>query len=79
MKTFSRILNKVIRIGLFVLAFGLVVIFIMAIDNFVIKQRLYFLRVGDWENLITVTIFGLLIAYVLKKLLFLQYHWGLKR
>ncbi len=66
-------------IGLFVLAFGLVVIFLLAIDDFVIKQRLYFLRTGDWENLIVVTVFGLLLAYVLKKLLFLQYRWGLKK
>ncbi len=74
-----RLLNKGIRIGLFLLAFGLVVIFLFAIDDFVIKQRLYFLRTGDWENLIVVTVFGLLLAYVLKKLLFLQYRWGMKR
>ncbi len=74
-----RILDKFIRLSLFALAFGLVIIFLFAIDEFVIKQRLYFLRTGDWENLITVTAFGILIAYVLKKLLMLQYQWGVKR
>ncbi len=77
--TLIRILSQFMRIGLFILAFGLVVIFLLAIDEFVIKQRLYFLRTGDWEDLIVVTAFGLIIAFVLKKLLMLQYKWGFKR
>ncbi|MBM3282323.1 MAG: hypothetical protein FJY86_03215 [Candidatus Diapherotrites archaeon] len=79
MSTLIRVTNKLMGIGLFALAFGLVVIFLLAIDDFVIKQRLYFLRTGDWENLVAVTVFGVLLAYVLKKLLFLQYRWGLKK
>ncbi len=77
--TLVRILSQFMRIGLFILAFGLVVIFLLAIDEFVIKQRLYFLRTGDWEDLIVVTAFGLILAFVLKKLLMLQYRWGFKR
>jgi hypothetical protein len=79
MKSFIRVVDQFIRLSLFALAFGLVVIFLLAIDEFVVKQRLFFLRTGDWDNLITVTVFGILIAYVLKKLLLLQYHWGVKR
>jgi hypothetical protein len=77
--TLIRILSQFTRIGLFILAFGLVVIFLLAIDEFVIKQRLYFLRTGNWEDLVVVTAFGLIIAFVLKKLLMLQYKWGFKR
>lgn len=77
--TIVRILSQFMRIGLFILAFGLVIIFLLAIDEFVIKQRLYFLRTGNWEDLIIVTAFGLIIAFVLKKLLMLQYRWGFKR
>lgn len=77
--TLLRILSQFMRIGLFILAFGLVVIFLLAIDEFVIKQRLYFLRTGNWEDLVIVTAFGLIIAFVLKKLLMLQYRWGFKR
>lgn len=77
--TIVRILSQFMRIGLFILAFGLVVVFLLAIDEFVIKQRLYFLRTGNWEDLVVVTAFGLVIAFVLKKLLMLQYRWGFKR
>lgn len=79
MSSLVRILNQFIKICLFLLAFGLVVIFLIAIDEFVLKQRLYFLRTGDWDSLITVTGFGILVAYVLKRLLLLQYKWGLKK
>ncbi len=78
MSSLVRILNQFIKICLFLLAFGLVVIFLIAIDEFVLKQRLYFLRTGDWDSLVTVTVFGILVAYVLKRLLLLQYKWGLK-
>ena len=78
MSSLVRILNQFIKICLFLLAFGLVVIFLSAIDEFVLKQRLYFLRTGDWDSLVTVTVFGILVAYVLKRLLLLQYKWGLK-
>lgn len=74
-----RILDTLVRVGLFLLAFGLVVLFILEIDSFVQTQRLYFLRTGDWEDLVTVTVFGILIAYVLKRLLLLQFKWGFKR
>lgn len=77
--TLVRILGQFMRIGIFILAFGLVIVFLLAIDEFVIKQRLYFLRTGNWEDLIVVTAFGLVIAFVLKKLLILQYRWGFKR
>lgn len=79
MSSLVRILNQFIKICLFLLAFGLVVIFLIAIDEFVLKQRLYFLRTGDWDSLITVTAFGILVAYVLKRLLMLQFKWGLKK
>ena len=79
MKIIVRTLDTIIRLGLFALAFGLVVIFILALDEFVIKQRLYFLRTGNWEDLVTVSALGILIAYVLKRLLVLQYKWGVKR
>ena len=79
MSSLIRILNQLIKICLFLLAFGLVVIFLISIDEFVLKQRLYFLRTGDWDSLVTVTVFGILVAYVLKRLLMLQYKWGLKR
>jgi len=78
MSSLIRILNQLIKICLFLLAFGLVVIFLISIDEFVLKQRLYFLRTGDWDSLVTVTVFGILVAYVLKRLLMLQYKWGLK-
>ncbi len=74
-----RILEQFIRIALFLIALGLVIVFIVALDEFVIKQRLYFLRTGNWDELITITAFGILVAYVLKRLLMLQYHWGFKR
>lgn len=74
-----RILNTFIRIALFIVAFGLVVIFVVTLDEFVGKQRLFFLRTGNWEDLITVSVFGIIVAYVLKKLLFLQFKWGFKR
>ncbi len=77
--TLLRAIDQFIRLSLFALAFGLVVIFLLAIDEFVVKQRLFFVRTGDWDNLITVTVFGILVAYVLKKLLLLQYKWGVKR
>jgi hypothetical protein len=77
--TLLRILSTFTRIGLFVLAFGLVIVFLLAIDEFVIKQRLYFLRTGNWEDLVIVTAFGIIVAFVLKKLLVLQYKWGFKR
>ncbi|MEK6970491.1 MAG: hypothetical protein AABW68_02235 [archaeon] len=77
--TLIRAIDQLFRIGLFVLAFGLVVVFLLAIDEFVIKQRLFFLRTGNWEDLLVVTAFGLIIAFVLKRLLVLQYQWGFKR
>ncbi len=79
MTSLVRILDNIIRIGLFLLAFGLVIIFISAIDSFVIKQRTYLLRTGNWEDLITISVFGILVAYVLKRLLVLQYHWGVRK
>jgi len=79
MSSLIRILNQLIKICLFLLAFGLVIIFLISIDEFVLRQRLYFLRTGDWDSLITVTAFGILVAYVLKRLLMLQYKWGLKK
>lgn len=79
MKPLIRMADLFVRFGLFAIALGLVIIFLIAIDDFVIKQRLYLLRIGDWDNLISITVFGILIAYVLKKLLFLQYQWGVKR
>lgn len=77
--SFLRILELFIRIALFVIAFAMVVVFVLAIDSFVIDQRLYFLRTQNWGDLITVTILGLLIAWVLKRLLILQFKWGFKR
>lgn len=77
--TLIRILDTLTRAGLFLLAFGLVIIFLLAIDSFVLEQRLFFLRTGNWEDLVTVTLFGILLAYILKKLLILQYRWGIKR
>lgn len=74
-----RMINLFIRIALFMLALGLVVIFVIQIDAFVGTQRLYFLRTGNWEDLITVSILGILLAYVLKRLLVLQFHWGFKK
>jgi hypothetical protein len=74
-----RILDMFIRLALFVIAFALVVAFIVALDEFVINQRLYFLRTGNWDELITISAFGILIAYILKRLLVLQYKWGFKR
>ncbi len=79
MKHLVSILDKLIRIGLFLLAFGLVIIFLIEIDTFVLEQRLYFLRTGNWEDLITITLFGILVAYILKKLLMLQYKWGVRK
>ena len=77
--TLLRLLDNLIRIGLFILAFGLVVIFLIAIDTFVLQQRLYFLRTGNWEDLVTISLFGVLIAFTLKRLLVIQYKWGLKK
>ncbi|MEK6901994.1 MAG: hypothetical protein AABX02_00205 [archaeon] len=74
-----RVLDWFIRIALFVIAFGLVVIFVLALDSFVMDQRLYFLRTSNWDDLITVTVLGLLVAWVLKRLLILQFQWGFKR
>ena len=79
MKSLYRALDWIIRIGLFAIAFGLVVIFITALDSFVIKQRTYLFRTGNWDDLITISVFGILVAYVLKRLLVLQYKWGVKK
>ena len=77
--SFVRVLDWFIRISLFVIAFGLVVAFVLALDSFVTDQRLYFLRTQNWGDLVTVTILGLLVAWVLKRLLILQFKWGFKR
>ena len=74
-----RFLNTLIRIGTFLLAFALVVLFVIAIDGFVNQQRTYFLRTGEWENLLWISAFGIFMAYVLKKLLVLQWRWGVRR
>ncbi|MFH0970850.1 MAG: hypothetical protein V1776_05350 [Candidatus Diapherotrites archaeon] len=78
-KQFLLVLDHFIRIALFLIAAGLVISFIVAIDNFLITQRLYFLRTGNWDDLITISAFGILIAYVLKRLLIMQYRWGVKQ
>lgn len=80
MKSFiKRMLNWTFRWGLFLLAAFIVILAIVSLDSFVIDQRLYFLRTGSWEDLIIVSILGILIAYVLKHLLVLQWKWGMKR
>ncbi|MDP2666235.1 MAG: hypothetical protein Q8P05_01915 [Candidatus Diapherotrites archaeon] len=73
---FKRMLTWIWRWGLFVLAFLIVVFAVVSLDTFVIEQRLYFLRAGAWEELLLITALGLLIAYVLKRLLVLQWKWG---
>ena len=74
-----KLLNWTIRLALFAAAFGLVVILLLSLDEFVMQQRLFFLRTHNWGDLITVTILGLLLAYVLKKLLILQWRWGVEK
>ncbi len=77
--TTSRLLENFIRIAIFLLSFILVVIFVTELDAFVGSQRLYFLRTGNWDELLTITLFAILVAYVLKRLLILQFKWGFKR
>jgi hypothetical protein len=80
MKAFTlRAVSLLINLSVFGLAAGMVIIFIIALDEYVINNRLLFLRIGDWDGLITVTILGLLIGYVLKKLLILQWKWKVIR
>lgn len=74
-----KLLNWAIRLALFALAFGLVILFLVALDEFVGRQRLFFLRTQDWGDLLTITVFGLFIAYILKRLLILQWKWGVEK
>ncbi len=80
MKTFTiRALSFLINLSVFGLAFGLVIIAVLALDEYVIKNRLTFFRIGDWDGLITITVLGLFVGYVLKKLLILQWKWKVVR
>ncbi len=80
MKAFTlRALSLIINLSVFGLALGMVIIFVIALDEYVINNRLSFLREGNWDGLITVTVLGLLISYVLKKLLILQWKWKVVR
>lgn len=80
MKAFTlRALSLIINLSVFGLALGMVIIFVIALDEYVINNRLSFLRAGNWDGLITVTVLGLLISYVLKKLLILQWKWKVVR
>ncbi len=80
MKSFTlRAVSLLINLSFFGLAAGMVIIFIIALDEYVINNRLLFLRTGNWDGLITVTILGLLIGYILKKLLILQWKWRVVR
>ena len=80
MKDFTiRALSFLINLSLFGLAFGLVIALVIALDEYVIKNRLLFLRTGNWDDLITITVLGLLVGYVLKKLLILQWKWKVVR
>lgn len=79
MSLLIRILNKTMRYGVFVIAFVLVILFVVAIDEFVVKQRLYFIRRGDIEDLAVISIFAIFIGFILKRLLVLQWKWGVKK
>lgn len=80
MKAFTlKALTLLINLSVFGLALGMVIIFVIALDEYVINNRLSFLRAGNWDGLITVTVLGLLISYVLKKLLILQWRWKVVR
>ena len=80
MKAFTiRLLSLLINLSVFGLALGMVILFVIALDEYVINNRLTFLRAGNWDGLITVTVLGLLISYVLKKLLILQWKWKVIR
>jgi hypothetical protein len=72
-------LSLLINLAIFGIAAGLVIIFAIAIDEYVSKNRLSFLRAGNWTDLITVSVLGLLLSYVLKKLLILQWRWKVVR
>ncbi|QQR92434.1 MAG: hypothetical protein IPJ89_04760 [Candidatus Iainarchaeum archaeon] len=80
MKAFTiRLLSLLINLSVFGLALGMVILFVIALDEYVINNRLLFLRSGDWDGLITVTLLGFVISYVLKKLLILQWKWKVVR
>ena len=67
------------RMLLFALAFFVAVGAIIALDDYVFKNRLYFIRSGDFESLIILLVMGYFISYILKKLLGLQWKWGVEK
>jgi hypothetical protein len=79
MSLLLKIINKTLRYGIFAIAFLLVILFIVSVDEFVVKQRLYFFRTGNFEDLIVISAFAILVGFVLKRLLVLQWRWGVKK
>ncbi|MBI4043373.1 MAG: hypothetical protein HY393_01020 [Candidatus Diapherotrites archaeon] len=63
----------------FGLAFFVALGAIIALDDYVFQNRLYFIRTGDFESLILLLATAYFISYILKKLLVLQWKWGVER
>ena len=80
MKSFlARMMTWTWRWGLFVRAAFIVILAVVSLDSLVIEQRLYLFRTGSLEDLIIISVLGILIGYVLKHLLVLQWKWGMKQ
>ncbi len=70
----NRIIDSSIRIGLVLLSIGIVAYVLIASKFWATDQQLWFLRAGDYQSVIFISIAIIAFGWLMKKLLLWEVH-----
>ena len=66
------------KLGLVILSFGIVIFVLLYSKFWAADQQLWFLRAGDYQTVVAISIGVLALSWVLKKLLVWEVHSALR-